>query len=157
MVSIANTCFCYKTYNAKETIGNVLTLTNGHQFCFHVNFDNQYALLWTPNACCDMLMRIFTHCLFFRCVFIDFQCVITLLGALSVALNNYLMLILHLICSTEVIRLVAEAGAVEMRAKHNDYIKHNIYTDHTGLSCFAPVINIFRHPLWGRNQVLIQI
>ena len=25
VVSIANACFCYKTYNAKETIGNVLT------------------------------------------------------------------------------------------------------------------------------------
>ena len=36
-----------------------------------------------------MLMRIFTHCLFFQCVFIDFQCVITLLRALSVALMDH--------------------------------------------------------------------
>ena len=33
-----------------------------------------------------MLMRIFTPSLYFQCVFNDFQCVITLLRALSVAL-----------------------------------------------------------------------
>ena len=55
-------------------------------FCF--SFDNCYALLWTPNAYSDMLMRIFTPCLFFQCVFADFQCVITLLRALSVALHK---------------------------------------------------------------------
>ena len=49
-------------------------------------FDNRYALLLTPNAYCDMLMRIFTPYLIFQCVFTDFQCVITLLRALSVAL-----------------------------------------------------------------------
>ena len=36
-----------------------------------------------------MLMRIFTHCLFFQCVFINFQCLVTLLRALSVALINH--------------------------------------------------------------------
>ena len=41
---------------------------------------------WTLNAYQDMLMRIFTPCLFFQCVFTNFQCVITLLRALSVAL-----------------------------------------------------------------------
>ena len=51
------------------------------------NFDNRYALLLTPNAYCDMLMRIFTPYLIFQYVFTDFQCVITLLRALSVALN----------------------------------------------------------------------
>ena len=55
-------------------------------FCF--NSDNQYALLRTPNAYRDILMRIFTPCLFFQCVLNDFQCVITLLRALSVALCN---------------------------------------------------------------------
>ena len=34
-------------------------------------------------------MRIFTPCLFFQCVFTNFQCVITPLHALSVALENY--------------------------------------------------------------------
>ena len=45
-------------------------------------------LLWTPNAYWDMLMHIFTPCLFFQCVFTNFQCVITLLHALSVALSS---------------------------------------------------------------------
>ena len=53
-------------------------------FCF--SFNNCYALLWTPYAYRDMLMHIFTPCLFLQCVFADFQCVITLLRALSVAL-----------------------------------------------------------------------
>ncbi|XP_060076253.1 uncharacterized protein LOC132555888 [Ylistrum balloti] len=47
---------------------------------------------------------------------------------------------------------VAEATAIEVRAKYNNFRKNNDYTDHTGLSCFSPVINIMRHPLWGRNQ-----
>ena len=54
------------------------------EFYFLFNFDNQYVLLWTPNAYCDVL--IFMPFLFFECVFIDSQCVITLLRALSVAL-----------------------------------------------------------------------
>ena len=56
------------------------------EFYFHFNFANQYALLWAPNAYRDMLMRIFTPWLLFKCVFTNFQCVITLLRALSVAL-----------------------------------------------------------------------
>ena len=51
--------------------------------------DNHYALLWAPNAYGDILMRIFTPCLVFQCVFHDFQCLITLLHALSVALVRY--------------------------------------------------------------------
>ena len=47
------------------------------EFYFRVNFANHYVLLWTPNAYRDMLMRIFTPCLFFQCVFTHFQCVIT--------------------------------------------------------------------------------
>ena len=57
------------------------------EFYFCLSFDNCYALLWTPNAYHVVLMRIFTPCLFFQCVFADFQCVITLLRALSVALR----------------------------------------------------------------------
>ena len=93
---IANICFFNNTYhNAKENIDNMLTngQTDWHRqfrvlvnFYFRYNFANQYALLWTPNAYRDMLMRIFTPCLFFQCVFTNFQCVITLLRALSVAL-----------------------------------------------------------------------
>ena len=53
---------------------------------FKTCIDNQYALHWTPNAYRNMLMRIFTPSLYFQCVFNDFQCVITLLRTLSVAL-----------------------------------------------------------------------
>ena len=85
---IANICFCNTThYNAKETIDDKRTKrwTSSIQ---SFNFANQYALLWIPNAYRDILMRIFTPCLFFQCVFTNFQCVITLLRALSVALQS---------------------------------------------------------------------
>ena len=55
-------------------------------FCFKTCIDNQYALHWTSNVYRNMLTRIFTPSLYFQCVFTDFQCVITLLRALSVAL-----------------------------------------------------------------------
>lgn len=55
--------------------------------------------------------------------------------------------------STEVICDVASATSIEVRAKFNDYQRRKIYGDHKGISCFSPVINIMRHPLWGRNQV----
>ncbi|XP_030074114.1 uncharacterized protein LOC115479922 isoform X2 [Microcaecilia unicolor] len=54
--------------------------------------------------------------------------------------------------STDLIYRVANATATEVRAKHNYFISIGNYDDHTGLSCFSPVINIMRHPLWGRNQ-----
>lgn len=50
---------------------------------------------------------------------------------------------------------VAEATGVEVRAKNTDFVRRGIFTDHSGLSCFSPVINIMRHPLWGRNQVFV--
>ena len=85
--------FCNYTYhNAEETIENICWQTDRQMDIVkpdiyrHSNFDNRYALLLTPNAYCDMLMRIFTPYLIFQCVFTDFQCVITLLRALSVAL-----------------------------------------------------------------------
>ena len=52
--------------------------------------DDCYALFLTPNAYGDVWMRIFTHYLFFQCVFNYFQCVITLLRTLSVALCTYI-------------------------------------------------------------------
>lgn len=55
--------------------------------------------------------------------------------------------------SPELIYRVANATATEVRAKHNDFTAAGRYSDHTGLSCFSPVLNIMRHPLWGRNQV----
>ena len=48
---------------------------------------------------------------------------------------------------------VAEAISTEVRAKNNDFVRRGIFSGHTGLNCFSPVINIMRHPLWGRNQV----
>ncbi|XP_073418876.1 uncharacterized protein [Dendrobates tinctorius] len=54
--------------------------------------------------------------------------------------------------SPELILKVANATATEVRAKHNYFMSIGNYEDHTGLSCFSPVINIMRHPLWGRNQ-----
>ncbi|KAJ8314666.1 hypothetical protein KUTeg_006816 [Tegillarca granosa] len=54
--------------------------------------------------------------------------------------------------STDLIHRIAEATSIELRAKHSDFVRKKIYSDHTGLSCFSPVINIMRHPLWGRNQ-----
>ncbi|XP_074970838.1 uncharacterized protein LOC142066782 isoform X1 [Phalacrocorax aristotelis] len=58
--------------------------------------------------------------------------------------------------SPELIYQVANATATEVRAKHNHFAAVGRYSDHTGLSCFSPVLNIMRHPLWGRNQVLEQ-
>ncbi|XP_071794783.1 uncharacterized protein [Asterias amurensis] len=51
-----------------------------------------------------------------------------------------------------VIYEVAKATSEEVRAKYNNLTQHGIYSDHGGLSCFSPVVNIMRHPLWGRNQ-----
>lgn len=48
---------------------------------------------------------------------------------------------------------MAAAISTEVRARNNDFIVKGIYQTHTGLNCFSPVINIMRHPLWGRNQV----
>lgn len=58
-----------------------------------------------------------------------------------------------LLRSPELIYRVANATATEVRAKHNNFDATGRYGDHTGLSCFSPVLNIMRHPLWGRNQV----
>jgi len=46
------------------------------------------------------------------------------------------------------------AVSYELRAFYNEDVRHGIYGK-SGLSCFSPVINIMRHPLWGRNQVRI--
>lgn len=54
--------------------------------------------------------------------------------------------------SPELIFQIAQATATEVRAKHTEYVKQKQFGDHKGLSCFSPVINIMRHPFWGRNQ-----
>ncbi|XP_042295708.1 probable beta-D-xylosidase 5 [Sceloporus undulatus] len=54
--------------------------------------------------------------------------------------------------SPQLIYSIANATATEVRANHNYFVSRGYYFDHTGLSCFSPVLNIMRHPLWGRNQ-----
>ncbi|KAK7108023.1 uncharacterized protein [Littorina saxatilis] len=53
--------------------------------------------------------------------------------------------------SPELLYRVARATALELRAKYNDYMRHGVYGDGRGLSCFSPVVNIMRDPRWGRN------
>ncbi|KAH3736107.1 hypothetical protein DPMN_042668, partial [Dreissena polymorpha] len=54
--------------------------------------------------------------------------------------------------SPSLLKQVASAVSNEVRAFNNDYVRRGLYETHTGLNCFSPVINIMRHPLWGRNQ-----
>ncbi|XP_070188990.1 uncharacterized protein [Littorina saxatilis] len=56
--------------------------------------------------------------------------------------------------STDLMFRVAEATGVEVRGKHNDFVKQGNYGWHTSASCFAPMINIMRDGRWGRNQEL---
>ena len=55
--------------------------------------------------------------------------------------------------SPDLIKTVATAISIEVRARNNDFVRRKVFSSHTGLNCFSPVINIMRHPLWGRNQV----
>lgn len=54
--------------------------------------------------------------------------------------------------NVDLVEMVANATAYEVHAHYNQYSKEGLYGVHRGLSCFSPVINIMRHPLWGRNQ-----
>ena len=51
---------------------------------------------------------------------------------------------------------MARATGIEVRAKFNNYTKHQDYSTHKSASCWSPVINIMRDPRWGRNQVIKQ-
>lgn len=67
-------------------------------------------------------------------------------------------IVLHIVLwcffkSKDVVYSVAEAIATEARAINNDATAHTQYGLMTGISCFAPFVNIARHPLWGRVQV----
>jgi len=55
--------------------------------------------------------------------------------------------------SEDLLHNVSEAISYEVRAHWNAYSRIGEYTSNFGLSCFSPVINIMRHPLWGRSQV----
>ncbi|CAF1102480.1 unnamed protein product [Rotaria sordida] len=52
----------------------------------------------------------------------------------------------------QLVKSIANATAYEVHAHYNVYRREGLYGVHRGLSCFSPVINIMRHPLWGRNQ-----
>ncbi|CAH1799150.1 unnamed protein product [Owenia fusiformis] len=54
--------------------------------------------------------------------------------------------------NADIFAQVGMATSYELRAKNNNYTKYGYYGWHSGLSCFSPMINIMRHPLWGRNQ-----
>lgn len=60
---------------------------------------------------------------------------------------------LDVLYSDVLVHDVAEATSYEVRAHWNQNRKQGTYASGIGLSCFSPVINIMRHPLWGRNQV----
>ena len=58
--------------------------------------------------------------------------------------------------SRELMYNMSVAISREVRAYYNEDVRKGVYGK-SGLSCFAPVINILRHPMWGRNQVCLCI
>ena len=50
------------------------------------------------------------------------------------------------------IQQIADAIATEGRAKYNEYSKQNDRDIYKGLTFWAPNVNIFRDPRWGRGQ-----
>src|SRR5580658_10104409 len=53
---------------------------------------------------------------------------------------------------TPLIHHEAEVISTEARAKYNEAIRHDQHEQFFGLTFFAPNINIFRDPRWGRGQ-----
>ena len=54
--------------------------------------------------------------------------------------------------SPELVRRAGEITATEARAKYNAYRKHGDRDIYKGLTLWAPNINIFRDPRWGRGH-----
>lgn len=52
----------------------------------------------------------------------------------------------------ELINTIADAISTEARAKYNKHVKYGDYDIFKGLTFWAPNINIFRDPRWGRGQ-----
>lgn len=52
----------------------------------------------------------------------------------------------------ELMERVAEAISTEGRAKYNEYQKNEDYGIYKGITFWAPNVNIFRDPRWGRGQ-----
>ncbi|MCH8054390.1 MAG: hypothetical protein IH895_10035, partial [Planctomycetes bacterium] len=57
--------------------------------------------------------------------------------------------------NTNLIQRVADAIAEEARALHHSYARAGRRSRGTGLTLWAPNINIFRDPRWGRGQETI--
>ncbi len=47
---------------------------------------------------------------------------------------------------------VATAISDEARAKHNEFLRHDMHGRYEGLTFWSPNVNIFRDPRWGRGQ-----
>ena len=50
------------------------------------------------------------------------------------------------------LRRVGDVVSTEGRIKYNEHVKHGDYDIYKGLTFWAPNINIFRDPRWGRGQ-----
>jgi len=64
-----------------------------------------------------------------------------------------ILLLLIVLFSDDLVYVVAEAIGTEARAIFNSASKKGDFSPMKGISCFAPFVNIMRHPLWGRVQV----
>jgi len=53
---------------------------------------------------------------------------------------------------TNLVHQIGETISIEARAKYNDAMRHNQHEAFFGLTFWAPNINIFRDPRWGRGQ-----
>src|SRR4051795_2569387 len=53
---------------------------------------------------------------------------------------------------TELLHQIGEAISTEARAKHNEAIRRGSHARFYGLTFWAPNVNIFRDPRWGRGQ-----
>lgn len=53
---------------------------------------------------------------------------------------------------TDLLHKIGYATALEARAKYNAYSSHGDRSQYKGLTMWAPNINIFRDPRWGRGQ-----
>ena len=53
---------------------------------------------------------------------------------------------------TDLVHQMGETVSIEARAKYNEAMRHNQHETFFGLTFWAPNINIFRDPRWGRGQ-----
>jgi beta-glucosidase len=53
---------------------------------------------------------------------------------------------------TALVHMMGETVSTEARAKYNEAIRHDQHEMFFGLTFWAPNINIFRDPRWGRGQ-----